>query len=961
MSDIDLRGVKRELRFFIEQYRQGRRETIELVSSDGLRTREHVSREAEGTNDAVALVDEKLDCLVTRQGAQVDDQTRGRFLQSLKYPDFNQRRNQIDNAYNETFQWIFVGNHEDGSGEDYEHFSEIKWASFSNWLRSTNTLYWISGKPGSGKTTLVKYILAHERTERYLNIWSPGCAIVSHYFWKPGSRMQKNIEGLFYSLLYQLLGKDLIALKDVMSSVPGGKDSYTDWSSAELRSALLRTLDSYRSGVCLFLDGLDELDPEDGTKDGISELLDLVFELSQRGKIKLCVASRPDPHILEMRLCKYPRLRLQDLNYKDMMAYAKEKVKFPEARETDRGLIESLVYKAEGVFLWLVLATKSINEGIRYHDSVQCLQERIHRLPKDLDSLYQDMWVRAGANSPPEYRQTAALYFKLLIASKCYPGKPRNFTGQYNLYDQQRVNIFDLMLATTSIADEVLSALDGASKPICKELMLEKCREVERKLKVCCVGLVEVGAETPFKKQDAAYSSWYGHMYDDVWPIARSSGLQFIHRTAYDFLSDTELGAKILSFSCSSDFTSNCQLMKAWLAKLALFARGGSPEIWVEELRKFREAWEDTDEWSSEDWSRLILIYEKLANSGRLFTGVQNAETACIGIDFLRVLTRWNCDDGIIISRLKNGNLSENEKSAILMSLSDSHIHQLKQGEQAQNRLRTFRELLWAGADPNWQSWETRGGDVSVTSLRTSWQCYLLKVIQYFCSEKSVQHSARKQTELTIARVVLLFISNGARLDEMVDMVMIWDEKVQSWIPCEILGAYWSDDGLFVSIPASIIVASLTKALRSFPSLSDEDSLLESCVSLERAYASHRSSKTCRVFGKTGHPGREVSLWETTNDMQSQLGSRLIECLKRQIMSRIATIEDDTELKARSVDRKEISQSILDDESWTMKARGVHDLWEWLQELQLVGFSEGTPESRPIKEWVRKRSHNARI
>ena len=101
-ANIDTRGVRRELRFFIEQYRQGRRETTDLLLSEGLKTRELVSRETQQTNEAVALVDQKLDCLVLRQEAEMDDQVRVHFLKSLRYPGFDQRRNQIHDAHENT-------------------------------------------------------------------------------------------------------------------------------------------------------------------------------------------------------------------------------------------------------------------------------------------------------------------------------------------------------------------------------------------------------------------------------------------------------------------------------------------------------------------------------------------------------------------------------------------------------------------------------------------------------------------------------------------------------------------------------------------------------------------------------------------------------------------------------------------------------------------------------------------
>ncbi|KAJ0115588.1 hypothetical protein J7T55_010411 [Diaporthe amygdali] len=988
-AHIKLDGARRELRFFIEQYREGRRETTDLVSSEGLKTREQVSLEAGRTNKAVALVGQKMDCLVMSQEAHVDDQIRDRFLKSLKFPDFNQRRNQIDDAYEDTLDWVFVGDHDDYSDEDFdsedaygttesgsgsgsdrstdadsgasslegeedgdqELLSEIKWDSFSNWLSSTDAIYWISGKPGSGKTTLVKYILGQDRTKKYLNAWSPGCEVASHYFWRPGSTMQRNMEGLFCSLLYQLLGCNNTALRKVISSVSGPKDSYTDWSSSELRSALLKTLDSYENGVCLFLDGIDEINPENKTKDSIPEFLDWAFKLSQRRKIKLCLASRPDPQILETKLSIYPRIRLQDLNYEDLMVYAEEHVEFPETEmsEDQYDPIRSLVAKAEGVFLWLILATKSINEGFRNYDSVESLQKRIDHLPKDLDSLYQDMWARAGADSLPEYGQTAALYFKLLLASR------------HRQFSTNRFNIFQLMLATTPVADRVLDALDGTSDFVSQDIMLRRCQEVERKVKIYCAGLVESGTEGRVDEAHRDTSSWYGHMYDMVWPIATSSDLQFIHRTARDFLTDTESGRKILDFETASEFTVHYRLMKAWLAKLALFAHNDDSADWSYKLTRFHETWEGTNEWVCADWHRLMLICEKLANSGRLFVGSWDDAIPCPGADFLRVLAQYHWDDEFIISRLKDGNLSGNEKSAILMGLADS-VTQLSHGRHGQSRLRTFRELLSAGADPNWQWWESCH-HLPATQLETPWQHYLVELMQFlsFIAQHRRWQVANTWTEVAIrAEIVLSFITEGAKLDVMLN-ICITNEKYAcfAWDICtsltnNLMGT--RSYRVYASVPAYTIVRTLTETMRHGSSQFDEGPFPESCVSLEQACMDQRSSTMCRVFGqlngKEPHPAGRYVLWEITEDMQTQLGSKLVEEGFKWIPWKISA-----EIGSRSDSHgghyPKIFQSIINDESWILNPDVTSDrsMRKWLEELGLVKLVDKRPN---IRQWVEK-------
>lgn len=175
-------------------------------------------------------------------------ENRGRFLKSLKFPGMNERRQQIPESFPRTFRWAFADEaFGDGAlGEDVEvgdnegsndaresddsggkvnktpesnnlrrlrtyqvafnsRIRDTPWDNFGDWLRSDSPVYWISGKPGAGKTTLVKYLLSNAKTKSALDVWNSGAVLLSHFFWRPGSPMQQNIKGLLCSLLHQLV------------------------------------------------------------------------------------------------------------------------------------------------------------------------------------------------------------------------------------------------------------------------------------------------------------------------------------------------------------------------------------------------------------------------------------------------------------------------------------------------------------------------------------------------------------------------------------------------------------------------------------------------------------------------------------------------------------------------------------------------------------------------------------
>lgn len=148
-------------------------------------------------------------------------------------------------------------------GNNWDPQATTSWDSFSDWLRSTDYVYWISGKPGSGKTTLIKSLLGQPQAKTYLDQRNPGAIIVSHFFWRPGIVMQQSIKGLMSSLLHQLLlGEPGVADNVLRSSTDNTRnDSDTDWSTEELQRTLHHVISGYPRPVAVFLDGLDEVLP----------------------------------------------------------------------------------------------------------------------------------------------------------------------------------------------------------------------------------------------------------------------------------------------------------------------------------------------------------------------------------------------------------------------------------------------------------------------------------------------------------------------------------------------------------------------------------------------------------------------------------------------------------------------------------------------------------------------------
>ena len=84
-----------------------------------------------------------------------------------------------------------------------------QWDDFGVWLQFGKGIYWVNGKAGSGKSTLMKYIVSHNKTASLLRTWAGDSKLCTggFFFWNSGSKQQRCQVGLFRSLLHEILGQ----------------------------------------------------------------------------------------------------------------------------------------------------------------------------------------------------------------------------------------------------------------------------------------------------------------------------------------------------------------------------------------------------------------------------------------------------------------------------------------------------------------------------------------------------------------------------------------------------------------------------------------------------------------------------------------------------------------------------------------------------------------------------------
>jgi hypothetical protein len=87
-------------------------------------------------------------------------------LRALDFPNRTHRQQEIAEAYQRTFSWIFDDQQGDGNDRVAPGRETRPWSNFIEWLHEERTprgIYWMNGKAGSGKSTLMRFVANHVR------------------------------------------------------------------------------------------------------------------------------------------------------------------------------------------------------------------------------------------------------------------------------------------------------------------------------------------------------------------------------------------------------------------------------------------------------------------------------------------------------------------------------------------------------------------------------------------------------------------------------------------------------------------------------------------------------------------------------------------------------------------------------------------------------------------------------
>lgn len=508
-------------------------------------------------------------------------------LETLVYKSMHDREDEVEKAHKSTFDWVF------GKTTTTPQDKESSKNQIKQWLGSDamGPIYWITGKPGSGKSTLIEYLSSNAATSMTLRRWAsrrPVCR-AGFFFWTSGSREQRSQTGLLRSLLHQCLCyckelisvvfADLWARLKYMSTKERIKVKI-EYTVEELIKAFHTFVDeaSKTMNVCLFVDGLDEFE---GDHNAIISLFKDLSCGKARDHIKMCLSSRPWPVFEKAFEHSVPNLKLQDLTYNDMYLYVAEKLRqnpsvnalLNAAPAKERTLVNMAVAKADGVFLWVRLAVERMLKLFNTSQGIDSLQNTLEALPGELDDLFSKFVF--VDQTEQELEQTSNLY-QLLRARE----KVADFVKDDS---SNALTVWELAFALRTEDDE--TALTWKVEHTSETFVDNRCRFAVAVVQQRFTGLLGLHARKFLgNMRTSRFATRLGE--DSAYDKAETR-VFYIHRTVRDWLVTADGIHDRLVASCSSDFDGHLRLLRSYVLRMK------RPLEEIEQHRRLDEWWPD--------------------------------------------------------------------------------------------------------------------------------------------------------------------------------------------------------------------------------------------------------------------------------------------------------------------------------------------------------------------------------
>lgn len=322
---------------------------------------------------------------------------------ALAFPRMERRYATIATASSKSSQWLL------------ETPQCARWHDTAFHLKGSACL-WIKGKPGAGKSTAMKSLLKRTSAQQ------PGSKIISFFFNARGEPLERSVEGMYRSLVYQLVSDIPQPETEAVSHEAMNEYAQIGWPLELLKDlfgAAVAHL-SRQSHLICFVDALDESDIEDDVRDMVHTFAELSKSaFLERSSFSICFASRHYPHI-SVEPCEEIILEDQEGHKESIADYVTTRLRLGNpALEQELGF--EIQRRSAGVFLWVVLVVGTLNKEAN-RGKLYRLREELQTMPLRINDLINEVVNREKDERLLPAVQWLLFSFDTLTAEQLYSG-----------------------------------------------------------------------------------------------------------------------------------------------------------------------------------------------------------------------------------------------------------------------------------------------------------------------------------------------------------------------------------------------------------------------------------------------------------------------------------------------------------------------------------------------------------
>lgn len=379
-----------------------------------------------------------------------------RFLQRLSQRSAQKRVDKISDPNERTFAWAWA--------KDFQ---------LEKWRLCQRSLCWISGKPGSGKSTLMRKIFM-DLKKTYLQ---SNTSVVGFFFSGLGEKLERSFEGLLRAILEDFLRHRPQSFPVVLENFPEiaddslGEDRLLEFGVDRLKRTVLDLLSRDNSSFKLVLcvDALDEC--IDAPMRTVVDFFRKCVSTKNKVPVRVCLSGRalaplfPNPEIATYGFT------IEDHTEDDIYFFVEDEISAFASQEPDgvewESLREKIALKAGGIFFWAELVCRKLSNAYERGDNIAELVGSLRAIPPELGGIFKTM---LGTVDPASVHETNTMLALTITA-------------------QRPLSVEELCFAMAFGGDKVFQSQQAMrSDP----LIVHSAPIMVRRLRHRCVGLLEV-------------------------------------------------------------------------------------------------------------------------------------------------------------------------------------------------------------------------------------------------------------------------------------------------------------------------------------------------------------------------------------------------------------------------------------------------------------------------------------